>query len=334
MHKKNCPAFYTLFAALFFSGLVTGVFAQKIEPSKNDSTKQCSAERFVPPPPALVGGDAFANFIKVMSLPSGERQRGFSELSNENKASVFKVRLALNFIKRPNLTREQKNLILETISAVSIDTYNKQNPELRAKAEKQSQELQTKAFALFPPNEAYEIFADLNGDKSGEIKLLKKYEELLTLPMDVRAKTLRESSPGDRSDFWRAQMIYYLAANFNRDQQEFITEIIPLLTPRAFTFPTVQGEEKNEATNALDGLESRANTLFSKNEVYAFFMIMGIHKIVLPERKFQPDSEIDLLPPYCDCNYVCWGYCTGGGCRQTNYGCGWFGDTPCLFKCE
>ena len=111
-----------------------------------------------------IGNEAFKVCIEVMSLLQGKRQKAFSELSNENKAYVFKVGLALQFIKRPNLNKNQNDLILETISKISSDTYDKSTSEKITKAEKEFQDLEGKALELFSPNEAFEIFATLNGD--------------------------------------------------------------------------------------------------------------------------------------------------------------------------
>lgn len=164
------------------------------------------------PASIAVGNEAFANFIKIMSLPGGNRQKTFSDIPDEEKASVYKVKLALEFIKRPNLSKEQKKLILDTISMISANTYNKENPELAAKAEKQAEEFEQKAVSIFPPDEAFKIFfAGMNGDKTADVEFLRKYEEKLALPINVRSKMIREASPAEKSDFWKAQMVYHLA---------------------------------------------------------------------------------------------------------------------------
>lgn len=78
----------------------------------------------------------------------------------------------------------------------SADTYDKTNSEKAAKANKQAQELEIKALGIFPPNDAYQIFADMNGDKKADVALLQKYEELLTLStLGQRKKFFRETSP-------------------------------------------------------------------------------------------------------------------------------------------
>ncbi|CAN5744108.1 hypothetical protein BH24ACI2_BH24ACI2_06540 [soil metagenome] len=235
--------------------------------------KQCSGEKFVMPQSLVVGNEAFANFIKVMSLPGGERQKTFSDISNEEKANVYRVKLALEFTKRPNLSKEQKSLILDTISAISADTYNKENPELAAKAQKQAEDIQQKAVSIFPSDEAFKIFVGINGDKTADVAFLRKYEEKLALRMNIRRKMVREASPAEKSDFWKAQMVYHLAtAKLSKAQFEFIVEMIPFLTVNAFDFPMNTEQPKNEETGILDSFEPKAFDLFSKEEVFAIFM--------------------------------------------------------------
>jgi hypothetical protein len=341
MNRKYNSALFTLallmFCAVFTAATAPSLFAQKTDsPKSEESTKQCSGEKFVMPPSIAVGGEAFTTFIKVMSLPSGARQKAFSDLPNEGKANVFKVQLALNFITRPNLTKEQKDLILETISMTSADTYDKANSENAAKANKQAQELEIKALGIFPPNDAYQIFADMNGDKKADVALLQKYEELLMLPtLGQRKKFFREVSPLNRMTLWKAQMIYYLATSkLNRNQQDFILEVISLSTLKAFEFPTVEGEVKNHETKALDALEEKAFKLFSKEEVGAFFMSLGVHKIP----KLNQNVESQSMEETCDCNYTCFSPCTycytGTGCKKSETGCGWTLGSPCSNRCR
>lgn len=125
MNKKHSLASFALLVGLLVS-FTPNVFAQKINSMKNEKpSKQCTGEKFIMPQSVVVGNESLANFIKVMSQPDGERQKIFSEISNQEKANVYRVKIALEFIKRPNLTKEQKNLILDSISLLSAETYNK-----------------------------------------------------------------------------------------------------------------------------------------------------------------------------------------------------------------
>ncbi|CAN5778582.1 hypothetical protein BH20ACI4_BH20ACI4_04700 [soil metagenome] len=294
--------------------------------------KQCSGEKFVMPASITVGNEAFANFIKIMSLPGGERQKTFSDITNEEKADIYKVKLALEFTKRPNLSKEQKNLILDTILAISADIYNKEYPELAAKAQKRSEDIQQKAASIFPSNEAFKIFVGINGDKTADVAFLRKYEEYLALPMNIRKKMIRESSAAEKSDFWKAQMVYHLAtAKLSKAQFEFIVETIPLLTVNAFDFPKVSGQSENEETKAINSLELKIFELFSQEEAFAIFMGYGLQKEVPAE----PKSELVPPPLYCECRHWCDSshICGGEDCISTRDGCGLFGGSSCIYNC-
>lgn len=330
--QKPSWAFLTLFVVGLFSLVTTNIFAQRTDSMKNTQPlRQCSGEKFVMPQSLAVGNDAFANFIKVMSLTSGKRQRMFSDISNEEKAYVYRVKLALEFTKRPNLSNEQKNLILDTISAISADTYNEANPERAAKAQNEVEEIQRKAVAIFPPDEAFRIFEGISGDKAADIVFLKKYEEKLTLPMNIRRKTIREASPAEQSDFWKAQMVYHLAtAKLSKAQLDVIVELIPLLTINALDLPKISGQPENEETNAIKSLEPKIIKLFSKEEAFAIFMGFGIHKEVPADPNLLPPGPLD-----CECRNWC-GYdqlCGSEDCIRTQGGCGIVGLSSCLYVC-
>lgn len=295
--------------------------------------QKCSPIAFTMPQSIAVGNKAFENFIKVMSLPSGKRQAAFSELSNEEKASVIKVKLALEFVKRPDLTKEQNSLILDTISKISADTYDRANREKVVKSDKDTQELQAKALVVFSPNEAYEIFANLNGEKIIEINLLTKYKEVLSLrTIGKRQQMFRDATTLEKSNIWKAQMIFHLAtARLNKSQLEFIEGTIPLLTSNAFDLPTVEGQLMNEDTKALNLLKPKAFELFSKEEVFAIFMSLGIQEpIAARDIEYEPERRP------CECNWWCGAssLCNAGGCNMTNSGCGWYGNDPCVMACS
>jgi hypothetical protein len=332
MNSKINSAFLTLFAFGVFNLVTINIFAQKTDSMKIEQPlKQCSGEKFVMPQSIAVDNEAFANFVKVMSLPGGKRQKTFSAISNEEKANVYRGKLALEFTKRPNLSKEQKSLILDAISAISADTYNQENPELAAKAQKQTEEIEQRAASIFPRDEAFKIFEGLNGDKTVDVAFLRKYEEKLALPMQIRRKTIREASPAEKSDFWKAQMVYHLAtAKLSKVQLEFIVDMIPLLKINAFDLPKVSGQPENEETKAIKALEPKILELFSKEEAFAIFMGVGIHKEVLA------DSNFELARPFeCDCINWCGPsqLCGTPECAHSQAGCGLMGFSSCIYYC-
>jgi hypothetical protein len=283
--------------------------------------------------------NSLSNYIKVSSLPMNQRPKFFSDLPAEEKANLFKLNLALQFVKRQNLTKEQKNVILEGISITSPEIYKKDNVENRNQAEQAAITIQNKVLSVFPEREAYEIFASINNGKD-DVTFLEKYLKVISLPtMAERQKIFREASPEDRSDIWKGQMVYFLGTyELNKNQQDFIVEIISLSTPKAFTFPSSEYEVRNVALQKLDALEKIAFKLFSKEEVFKMFMRLGeAEEISSQTKKSKPNSEGEP-PPSCFCNWYC-GFCqycdtAQNICTHTTSGCGWTLSSPCTGLCK
>jgi hypothetical protein len=95
--KTNKFALLTLILLGLFS---LNISAQKTETDQNLET------------------DILQKYIEVSALPMGKRQKAFSESPDEMKANLFKFHLAFQFVKRPNLTKDQKEVILEGISNI------------------------------------------------------------------------------------------------------------------------------------------------------------------------------------------------------------------------
>ncbi|MDQ3799670.1 MAG: hypothetical protein M3384_09480 [Acidobacteriota bacterium] len=297
MNRKYNSTLFTLalliFCAVFTAATAPSLFAQKPDsPKSEESTKQCSGEKFVMPSSIAVGNDAFENYLKIASLSGDERKNAFSKLSNEQKASFIKVNLALQFVKRPAMTKEQREFVLDIISKVSADIYDKSNPEKVRNREQAEFELVNKAFGLFPRQEAGDFAEPMNMNKEIEVALVKKYNDLLNHGMIARKKLAKEMPVNDRVNIWKVQMAYHLATGkFSKAQNEFISEWLTSLSPETFAPRTNLTAE--EEAKALEALESRIFSVFTKPEGFAIFMTIGI-------QKFVADDNL-LEQPSCNC---------------------------------
>ncbi|HMS43789.1 MAG TPA: hypothetical protein PKE69_26400 [Pyrinomonadaceae bacterium] len=131
------------------------------------------------PSSIAVGNNAFDNYLKVALLPRNERGAVFSKFSNEEKATFIKVNLALQLAKRVNLTFEQKEFILDTISKVSADIYDKSDAAKAQRSLQIGMETEGKAVKLFPYKELGDFIEPLMSNKDNEVALLQKYQKLL-----------------------------------------------------------------------------------------------------------------------------------------------------------
>lgn len=168
-------------------------------------------------------------------MPAKEKRLLFSKQSNEQKASFIKVNLALQFIKRPSMTNDQKEFVLDAISKVSADVYDKSDSEKIRLSEQSGLDIQNKAFGLFTRKDAGDFIEPLMTNKDEEIALLQKYEDLLKNGMLARKAIVKEMPVTDRVNIWKTQLAYHLATGkFSKNQYEFILEVLTSLTPETF----------------------------------------------------------------------------------------------------
>ncbi len=115
----------------------------------------------------------------------------------------------------------------------------------------------------------------------------------------------------------------------SKAQFEFIVETIPLLTVNVFDFPKISGQPENEETKVINSLEPKILELFSKEEAFAIFMGLGIHKEVPADPNRPP------APLYCECRNWCGPsqLCGPPDCIRTEDGCGIWGSSSCLYSC-
>ena len=106
-----------------------------------------------------------------------KRGSAFSKLSNEQKASFSKVNLALQFLKRPNMTKAQQEFVLEAISKVSADIYDKTDYEKTRSSEHAAAEMINIAFGLFERRDAGDFIEPIHTPKNEEAALIQKYED-------------------------------------------------------------------------------------------------------------------------------------------------------------
>jgi hypothetical protein len=333
MKKRNLSVFAVILSTLvigFFSLMTAGTIAQK---SASDKTNQptCTGKPFVIPESISVNNEAFADFIKRASLPMKERREAFFKETNEQKASYIKVNLALQFIKRPNMTSDQKEFVLDMMSKVSANIYDKSDPEKAKLVEADAMAMVNRALGLFPMKEAGDFIEPMQTDKYVEVALLQKYEDLLKNGMIKRREVAKDMSVADRINIWKVQLVYHLATGkFSRAQNEFILEQMASLSPE--TFSSRANVTTEEDKKAFDTLASSIYSVFSKEEGFAVFMTIGIQR----EVKDDPDF-LSKRASTCDCLISCTqssGVCDGvHGCTSSSSGCGPWDTFGCHYKC-
>lgn len=286
---------------------------------------KCTGEKFVMPSSIAVGNEAFADYLKVASLSGKERRQLFSKQSNQQKANFIKVNLAFQFVKRPDMTREQQEFVLDSISKVSADLYDKSSAEKVRQSELIGLDMENKALGLFSPKDLGDFIEPLMTNNEESVVLLQKYEDLLKSGMKARKKLAREMPVNERVNIWKTQLVYHLVTGkFSKLQNEFILNFLLNLSPK--TFASRANLTKEEEVKALETIESSMLAVFSKPESYAIFMEIGIQKSVA--------DDSNLAPAFCECRWYCsYGTCGASGCIMFPE-CGPTGSWDCTNVCN
>jgi hypothetical protein len=327
MKKTNNIAILATMVIGFLSLLTSGTNAQKTVSVKTDQPT-CTGKPFVMPASISVNNEAFADFIKVASMPMTERRESFSKQSNEQKANYIKTNLALQFIKRPNMTSDQKAFVLDAVSKVSADTYDKSDPEKVSQSRQTGEEMENRALGLFAYKDLGDFIEPMQTEKTTEVALLQGYEDLLKNGMIARRRIAKDMPVNDRVNIWKVQLAYHLVTGkFSKVQNEFILDFLVTLSPTTFEHPRFITKE--EELKALEILDKKIQNVFSRSEQFAIFEEIGIQKIVTDvNEKLQQQ-------PNCNCRW----HCSSGGCASVPncndkvLGCGPVGDWSCYNMC-
>lgn len=334
MNKKNNLALLTLLVVGLFSLFTVYIFAQTTDSLKTEQkTKTCSGEKFVMPQTISVGNEVFDNYLKTAGLSKDERRKAFSKLSKEQKASFIKVNLALQVVKRPDMTKEQQDFVSDAISKVSADTYDKSDVDKARLNEQNAHEIENKALGLFTYKELGDFIEPLMTGKDEEVALLQKYENLLKNGTKARKKLVKEMPVNERVNIWKTQLVYHLTtANLSQPQRELILEFLTTLSPATFVRPV--NETKEESVKASELLDKKIQSVFSKAESFAIFEEVGIQQTVSDSfNMIEMDSGSWT---FCNCRWYCGGSsgsCGGAACDVEVQECGAFGGSYCTSKC-
>lgn len=320
MRKKNNLALYTLLIAGLFSLLTINISAQN-KVSVDDSKSQSINET----------QKILQNYVNISSLPMKERPKRFSDLSAADKANLSKLHLALQLVKRPNLTKEQKDIIVEGISVISADTYNKNDREKVSESQKSLALIEVKAKSNFSGKEGFEIFATLGGIQE-DIDLLNKYQGVTKFEYSVERRfAFSKQSSQDKTDVVKIHLASQIAfRQLNKSQIEFISEMISRLTQEFYEAKegSDQWSKKIELTNFVN---EKVLDLFKKADAVQIIASFG-------GKSGQPENteQVGLCSCSHSSDYCSWwienGYCDGFVCQQYR-GCGTFGGYQCTGLC-
>lgn len=282
------------------------------------------------PASIAVGNEIFADYLKAATLQRDKRGEVFRNFSDEQKANFIKANLALQFIKHPNMTNEQKEFVLDAMSKVSADLYDKSDVEKVRLSEQSGAEIENRALGLFSQKDLGDFIEPLMSNKNEEVALLQKYEDLLKNGFKARRFLVKEMPVIDRVNIWKTQLVYHLTtADLSQPQRKLILELLTELSPATFT--NSANQTKEESAKALEMLDKKIQSVFSRAEEFAIFEALGIQKIVTDTK-----TSTESIPwDWCDCRWYCGGgESCNGSCSVITETCGPFGKWDCTSRCR
>jgi len=277
-------------------------------------------------------GEILQKFIDVSALPMPERIRWMQSLSPNDRSFLWRVHLALYVTQHPGLTKDQQNVVLDTLAFASLQlftTANPGDPAWRAKVHEPLDQLRRRGLQLFDKEEAGEIFA-MVGPRQQEADALRKYLSLTELKRTDRKAAFANMSAQDKANLWHVHLALNMAqhSEWNDQQRSVVLEAAALVTARLYEIP--RGAQWTALVDEpARVLMQKALLVFSKKEAVALFVELGGSE-PSAHHKAKPAAS----PSPCDCSHEsdwCMSYdCYSNNCKSSVMGCGTLG----LYACD
>lgn len=350
--KKNTRLPFLLLFALL--GITTLVRAQEIATSRS-----------APMASTYETSGLLQKYKEISGLPMADRRDFFRSSSAREKSDLWRLHLALQLVRRPELNPGQVRIILDAISLSSSELFAATNdaPPGKSKADEALKSLTQRALTAFPKNEAAEVFANMGGGEA-EDNILEKYYDISTLTLKKRKALFRNASSNDKSDLWRTHLALFLVKRpeLNEWQKEIILAAMSLARPACFELRANNPAWQARVGEPLRSLEEQIVVAFSLEDGAKIFATLGddtepangraseAGSVLLNSINYRQGSDSSLNDQWtysrfagqgialegssCECSTASdWcpigNGCTTGSCTATQSGCGTFWSYPC-----
>jgi len=249
-------------------------------------------------------------------------------LSSAERSHVWRLHLGIFLARHPTLSREQQNIIVETILLATPQFFKApepSNPIWRAQVLEPIENLRRRGLQIFSSEEIAQIFAEIGGPQ--DLDLIEKYTQFSQLRRSERKVRFNQISPQDRSDLWRVHLGLNLArhAEWTDQQRSIVLEAIGIASPALYQIP----KDKNW-TRLVDEpirlFAQRTLLLFSEQEVETLFAELGSDEPKAHHAKLTIDGNCSCSSVSTYCTYSCF----SNDCTVLTWGCG----TMMLYACD
>jgi hypothetical protein len=280
---------------------------------------------------ALKEPELLQKYIELCGQNHPARMQLMQSFSPVERSYLWRVHLGLYLARNPALSRDQQNLVLETLELISPKLFTPPDPKdpgARVKTLERVGQLRQSGLQLFSKAQAAEIFSAIGGAQDGEA--LRKYSELSELTKGDRKASFSLMSAEDKSSLWRVHFGLSLARHpeWTEQQRAIVLEAIAMATPQLYKIP-----KDSNWTRLVDEpvrlLAQKALLVFTKEDGAALFSELGI----------AGPSQLNhaTRPSGCACAQEsdwCAYQCISTECTILTWGCGTFGVYACNGKCH
>jgi hypothetical protein len=277
--------------------------------------------------------EVLQKYVAVSAQPVEDRIKSFQALSPKERSLLWRIHLALYLIQRPDLTKDQQNVVLDTLSVATPQLFaapDLSDPGWRARVHEPLARLQERGLQLFNKQEAAEIFSTL-GQGQQETEALRKYLTLSELRRGERKVAFVKTSAQEKSELWHVHFALNLAQHpeWNEQQRSIVLEAAAMVTARLYETP--KDEQWTELVDQPVRLfMQKALLVFKKSEAVALFVELGGDE---PKSHHAKPSDT----PACTCSHDsdwCVSYdCYSNQCKSSPTGCGTMWLYPCDGLC-
>jgi hypothetical protein len=296
----------------------------------------------------------------ISAVPIRDPRNFFRASGPREQSLLWRVHLALQLVKYPQMNARQVRVILDAISLGSPEFFaSHDKPAKRSQVDHALQALTQRARRAFSQSQAAELFSKVPGKTADDI--LRMYYDISALPMKKRKASFRNASSNDKSDLWRTHLALFLIkrSDLSARQTEVILSAMSLATPEHFDVQSSDPSWKVKVRDPLRLLEAQIVSAFSLEEATKIFATLGDDadlaksnaSVLLRSINYKLTSDSAPLKQWtynrfqdqgvelerngpCQCSTVSdWcplsSACTGGECTSTQSGCGTLYSYPC-----
>ena len=261
-----------------------------------------------------------------------DRIQSIQTLSPVERTYIWRLHLGLYLARNGStLTRDQQNILLETLALISPQLFNPpdpNNPNGRSTTLERVDQLRRRGLQVFSKDEAAEIFSAIGGAQDGES--LRKYTQLSELSKGDRKASFNLMKAEEKASLWRVHLGLSLARHpeWTEQQRSIVLEAIAMATPDLYRFP-----KDSKWTRLVDEpvrlLTQKALLVFSKQEGAALFSELGFNEA-------KSNHARRPITATCACSQEsdwCSHSCVATECTVLTWGCGTFGIYACNGTC-